>query len=187
MSCVSPVVPSPTPNVPQSHQQQLVQEMLLASSTPPLRATSPMPPPQTSDSTPAAQLVTELFESLKAKSVNDPEPSKTSPNPNKELSEKSIVTDFKAGLRKVAPPTQESKQEPSPPQHNFKSQLKKTNTSLYAQPKLGKEDAENQSESAVVDFKFQLRKVNTSKSTSDNMDSPSHEKDPIGFRASLVI
>ena len=184
MSCVSPVVPSPTPHAPQSHQQQLVQEMLLASSTPPLRATSPLPPP--SDSTPAAQLVTELFESLKAKSVNDPEPSKSSPNPSKELSEKTVVTDFKAGLRKVAPPTQDAKQEQIPPQHNFKSQLKKTNTSLYAQPKLGKDEpAENQSEPGVVDFKFQLRKVNTSKSTSDNLDSPSHEKDPIGFRASL--
>ena len=186
MSCVSPVVPSPTPNAPQSHQQQLVQEMLLASSTPPLRATSPLPPPQSSDSTPAAQLVTELFESLKAKSVNDPEPSKTSPHPSKELSEKSVVTDFKAGLRKVSPPTHDmSRQEPSHPQHNFKSQLKKTNTSLYAQPKLAKEETENQSEPGVVDFKFQLRKVNTSKSTSDNLDSPSHEKDPIGFRASL--
>lgn len=185
MSCVSPVVPSPTPNAPQSHQQQLVQEMLLASSTPPLRATSPLPPPQSSDSTPAAQLVTELFESLKAKSVNDPEPSKTSPNPSKEISEKNVVTDFKAGLRKVAPPAQDAKQEPIPPQLNFKSQLKKTNTSLYAQPQLGKDQAENQSEPGVVDFKFQLRKVNTSKSTSDNLDSPSHEKDPIGFRASL--
>jgi len=189
LTCVSPVAPSPTPQSSSSysHQHQLVQEI---SATPPLRATSPLPPPQTADSTtPANQLVSELFESLKAKSSADPDQLKLSPNPSKELSDKTVVTDFKAGLRKVAPPAQETRQDNHPPpQHNFKSQLKKTNTSLYAQPKLGKDELDNQSESGIVDFKFQLRKVNTNKSittttTSDNLESPS--QDPIGFRASL--
>ena len=45
--------------------QTRFQEMLAA--TPPLPLSSPLPPPEES-STPAAQLVTELFQSLKAKS-----------------------------------------------------------------------------------------------------------------------
>merc|ERR1719319_248538 len=118
LGCVSPVA-SPGPAA--AHQAQLVQEMLAV--TPPLPPASPLPPAAEDSATPAAQLVTELFESLKAKS--SPEASPPSPE----------VPMFKPTLKKVvtAPPPPAANNT-SPPPVNFKSQLKKTNSSLYAQP-----------------------------------------------------
>jgi hypothetical protein len=100
---------------------------------------------------PAAQLVSELFESFKAKSggggggmevrqsgagVDD----KDTPGGRTETSPASAPLDFKAGLRKVASPTPEAaksapsltsaaSQQPPSSSTDFKSQLKKTSKS----------------------------------------------------------
>ena len=71
------------------------------------------------------------------------------------------------GLRKVNqhPLSGEKSQEQSQ-QINFKSQLKKTNTSLYAQP----QQEDSGQEPGKVDFKAQLKKVKAAKpSTSDSV------------------
>lgn len=59
---------------------------------------------------------------------------------------------------------------------NFKSQLKKTNKSFYAQP-----GAKEETESGMVNFKSALRKVNPNKPPAD----PSSNSQDLGFRASL--
>ena len=153
---------SPTPPPP-SHQ--LVQEM--ASSTPPLPSLSPLPPAQTGGD-PASQLVTELFESIKLKSDGPSPPSRppAATSGGGEATQKP-VQDFKAGLRKVNQhPISHDKPVEPPAQINFKSQLKKTNSSLYAQPSTGAREGEEEGEEpAVVDFKSQLKKVKTKPSS----------------------
>ena len=198
LNCVSPVVSSLPPDpTPASHQQQLFQEILKAgemrSETPPLPASSPLPSqPPTSD--PASQLVTELFESIKLKSddkQNASKPPKGANSVNKNEIETKPV-DFKAGLRKVNQhPLSHEKQEASNSQINFKSQLKKTNSSLYAQPtnqNMGNKDEEPESEPGRVDFKSQLKKVKSSKpSNSSEQTAEAQEtgKDFHNFKASL--
>lgn len=171
---VSPVA-SPSPA--SSHQQQLVQEMLAATGTPPLPPSSPLPhtasPPS---ATPAAQLVTELFESLQARSSPPPFLPSSSPTPA-----------FKPPLKKVVAPTPAASDPPSPPPVNFKSQLKKTNSSLYAQPG-AQEDPHVEASStspSVVDFKSALRKVTPKVQPAMDPDPPVEALPDLGFRASL--
>ena len=167
---------SPTPPPP-SHQ--LVQEM--ARRTPPLPSLSPLPPAQTGGD-PASQLVTELFESIKLKSDGASPPSR--PPAASSESQQKPVQDFKAGLRKVNQhPISHEKQTEPPAQINFKSQLKKTNTSLYAQPSTGDKEGEEE-EQAVVDFKSQLKKVKTKPSRSQ-ADSQEPSQDLSQLKASL--
>jgi hypothetical protein len=99
-----------------------------------------------STSSPAAMLVTELFETIKAKS-NTPSNNRI-PTPEKmvelstALDEKHHEIDFKANLRKVKKPNNgedsDKKNISSTPKHiDFKSQLKKTE-STYANPEPSK-------------------------------------------------
>jgi len=183
LNCVSPVTESPIQRqeIHPTPQQQLLQE-IAEPNTPPLPSISPLPP-QTTESTPAAQLVTELFESLKAKSTTDVPKSDINNDMSDKNDKQPSVTDFKAGLRKVPHPmSQENKLHEQPStQVDFKAQLKKTNhQSLYAQPISPKEDAQTES------FKFQLRKVNNNRPPSDDISIsslPSQER--TDFRSSL--
>merc|ERR550517_1942408 len=183
--------------LPDSHQAQLVQEMLAA--TPPLPPSSPLPPPEES-STPAAQLVTELFQSLKAKSSPEQHhqqeedggekvsphglKAKSSPleqpDPNP-FQQSSSTPVFKPPLKKVVPgPVANPSTAPSPPPVNFKSQLKKTNNSaLYAQPG-------TQEEPGVVDFKSALRKVEKpGRPGASEVQANAAGSPDLGFRAGL--
>merc|ERR550519_2441287 len=181
--------------LPDSHQAQLVQEMLAA--TPPLPPSSPLPAPAES-STPAAQLVTELFQSLKAKSSpeqqEEEECEKVSPNglkaksspmeqPDPSLFQQPNSTPvFKPPLKKVVPgPVANPSTAPSPPPVNFKSQLKKTNNSaLYAQP------ASQPEEPGVVDFKSALRKVEKpGRPGAGEVQANAAGSPDLGFRAGL--
>ena len=186
LNAVSPVTPA-------SHQQQLVQE-ILKTETPPLPATSPLPPPASPQPTgdPASQLVTELFESIKLKSDDKQNSSKPPPAPVSAQKETKTpaVTDFKAGLRKVNqhPLSHEKQEANNTSQINFKSQLKKTNTSLYAQPtSLNPELKEDESEPGRVDFKSQLKKVKTKPSNNSDLisDAPEKSEDLTNAKASL--
>ena len=94
---------------------------------------------------PAAMLVTELFETIKAKS-NTPSNNRI-PTPEKMVEstledDKHHEIDFKANLRKVKKPDTKDESDknvtPSTPKHiDFKSQLKKTE-STYANPEISK-------------------------------------------------
>ena len=207
LTCVSPVA-SPAP--PDSHQAQLVQEMLAA--TPPLPPSSPLPPPEES-STPAAQLVTELFQSLKAKSSPDQqqeqEGEEVSPHGLKAKSSPMEQADpnpfqqpnntpvFKPPLKKVTitsspnlkvissfqvvpGPVANPPTDPSPPPVNFKSQLKKTNNSALYAQPGAQE------EPAVVDFKSALRKVEKpGRPGASEVQTSSAGSPDLGFRAGL--
>ena len=171
LNCVSPVVAAVSPG-PATHQHQLLQEMARpGAATPPLPASSPLPPPASPPPSgdPASQLVSELFESIKLKSDDRQTSSKPPQGPNRHQKEaKPAVQDFKAGLRKVNqhPLSQEKQDSGSSSQINFKSQLKKTNSSLYAQPSTqpaAQEEEESCQEPGRVDFKSQLKKVKSSK------------------------
>jgi len=183
LNCVSPVAESPVQRqeIHPTPQQQLLQE-IVEPNTPPLPSNSPLPP-LTSESTPAAQLVTELFESLKAKSVNEPLNSEGHNDMTENNDKQTNMTDFKAGLRKVPHPmSQENKlHEQACTQVDFKAQLKKTNhQTLYAQPLSPKEDSQTEN------FKLQLRKVNNNRPPSDDISIssvPCQEK--TDFRSSL--
>merc|ERR1719507_1487990 len=73
-------------------------------------------------------------------------------------------------------------------QINFKSQLKKTNTSLYAQPtSLNPESKEDESEPGRVDFKSQLKKVKSKPSSNSDLNSeaPDKSQDLTNVKASL--
>ena len=103
--------------------------------TPPLPRGSPLPPAPD----PATQLVSELFESLKAKADPVPAP----------------LPDFKAGLRKVpSAPGRATAPPPSPPPLDFKSQLKPSR-----RPAEETDGAGEASQAGRVDFKSQLRRV----------------------------
>ena len=104
--------------------------------------------PNESSSNPAAMLVTELFETIKAKSTNTT--NNRIPTPEKMMESSSSVddkhheVDFKANLRKVRRPDEredsERKNIPTTPKHiDFKAQLKKTE-STYANPEVLKQD-----------------------------------------------
>ena len=169
----------------------------MLAATPPLPPSSPLPPPEES-STPAAQLVTELFQSLKAKSSPEQaeqEPEKAPPfglkatksspmdqsDPNP-LQQPNSTPVFKTPLKKVVPgPVANPPVDTSPPPVNFKSQLKKTNNSaLYAQP------SSSQEEPGVVDFKSALRKVEKPGRPGANDVQPGGAGSPdLGFRAGL--
>merc|ERR1711971_289487 len=163
--------------------------------TPPLPASSPPPPPPASPQPtgdPASQLVTELFESIKLKSDDKQNSSKPPPAPVSAQKETKTpaVTDFKAGLRKVNqhPLSHEKQEANNTSQINFKSQLKKTNTSLYAQPtSLNPESKEDESEPGRVDFKSQLKKVKSKPSSNSdlNSDAPDKSQDLTNVKASL--
>ena len=102
---------------------------------------------------PAAQLVTELFESFKSKPKPEPEP-------------KSHEIDFKANLRKVKEPTKIGKESP-PKQIDFKAQLKKTDSS-YSKPEVEqRKNSADDSDKSPVDFKSRLRKVSGSVPTTE--------------------
>ena len=173
---------SPTP--PASHQVQLVQEM--SHSTPPLPSVSPLPPAQSS-ADPASQLVTELFESIKLKSEASPPAKSPASNPSKlDREQKPVATDFKAGLRKVNQhPISHEKQTESPAQINFKSQLKKTNTSLYAQPNTGPSGAREEEDQGKLDFKSQLKKVKTKPSANSQTEREEPSQELSHLKASL--
>jgi len=151
-----------------------------------LPASSPLPPAPLTGTTadPASQLVTELFESIKLKSDTDKpiKPAVVS-KPSEPKQPPPPVTDFKAGLRKVNqhPLSQDKGQEQQGQQINFKSQLKKTNTALYAQPQ---QEQDSEQESGKVDFKAQLKKVKASK-PSVASDSVSDSPDLSNVKASL--
>ena len=196
LNAVSPVTPA-------SHQHQLVQEILrpepAGRDTPPLPASSPLPPPASPPPTgdPASQLVTELFESIKLKS--DDKQNSSKPPPAQAVSAQketktpavTVVTDFKAGLRKVNqhPLSHEKQEANNTSQINFKSQLKKTNTSLYAQPtSLTPESKEEESEPGRVDFKSQLKKVKSKPNSNNsdlNTDAPDKSDALTNVKASL--
>ena len=166
---------SPTPPA------QLVQEM--SHSTPPLPSVSPLPPLPQATADPASQLVTELFESIKLKSEVSPPAKGPAGNSSKER-EQRPVTDFKAGLRKVNQhPISHEKQPESPAQINFKSQLKKTNSSLYAQPSTA--SGREEEEQGKLDFKSQLKKVKTKPSSVSVAGSQEPSQDLGHLKANL--
>ena len=125
---------------------------------------------------PAAMLVTELFETIKAKSTNTT--NNRIPTPEKMMESSSSVddkhheVDFKANLRKVRRPDEredsERKNIPTTPKHiDFKSQLKKTE-STYANPEVLKPDV----------------RTSNSKSMSESLESGSNKQFTSGERLS---
>ena len=106
---------------------------------------------------PAAMLVTELFETIKAKS-NTPSNNRI-PTPERMVESSNVEDDkhheidFKANLRKVKKPDTKDESEknisPSTPKHiDFKSQLKKTE-STYANPEISKTASSNKKENVT--------------------------------------
>jgi len=155
----------------QSHHQQLVLEMAARKSRKsPLKSTSNTSA-AVKTGNPSDQLVTELFESLRAKSILNPGPIKRS------ISQQNITLDenkdFRAGLKPVnvsqlsreSTPvnvTQHSREStPSPP---FKNKLKKTK-SVDVKPRTDPD--EFRPSSSFVDFKSNLRPILSSKSRED--------------------
>jgi hypothetical protein len=128
------------------------------------------------DGSPAAMLVTELFETIKAKSTNTT--NNRIPTPEKMMESSSSVddkhheVDFKANLRKVRRPDEredsERKNIPTTPKHiDFKAQLKKTE-STYANPEVLKPDV----------------RTSNSKSMSESLESGSNKQFTSGERLS---
>jgi abelson tyrosine-protein kinase 1 len=120
--------------------------------------------------TPAAQLVTELFESLRTKSLTKkpPPPLEDKPTVTAE------VVDFKANLRKVSTKKDEEKPSESTNSHevDFKSSLRKREDSAEVAPT--QEDDDEQC--AIVDFKSKLRK---SKAATPSTEEPVPEKSAV--------
>ena len=137
-------------------------------------------PESPSGGNPAAQLVTELFESIKAKGVDSSgKKSMTTPLHEKETSNRHEV-DFKANLRKVtkntatpAPNTKDENVNSNGGNIDFKSNLKKTSNSSnfnseelnngrdHEGQKAGKEEASKVESGGIVDFKAKLKKPKT--------------------------
>lgn len=139
-------------------------------------------------SNPQSMLISELFESVKAKGSTSKVPLAervSEPAPTNEI-------DFKANLRKVSKiNSDEAEKTRTPTQIDFKSQLKKkassephkeTPTSLDS---LSPKDKSNNDETPnLVDFKSKLRKSKPETSTSANLpqnDSP----EPVDFKSRL--
>lgn len=116
------------------------------------------------DNTPADMLVSELFESFKAKS-------KTTPKPPEESKNNEI--DFKANLRKTKKQPSTEEESANKAQFDFKSNLRKKSDP-------GKTEVKAE-ESNIVDFKAKLRKSSAPKS--EAKDEPADQ--PIDFKARL--
>ena len=140
-----------------------------------------------SGSSPAAMLVSELFESIKAKN------SKTPQNHEKvteQVSAPSVEIDFKANLRKVTKSVSDDPEKSKPVQQiDFKSQLKKTSEtkpeldnelcSQKEKPSLNNDDSPN-----LVDFKSKLRKSKPEPSPTNNAQLQENTE-PLDFKARL--
>lgn len=135
--------------------------------------------------TPAAMLVSELFESFKAKSGKPTPTTATQEYP----SDKPEI-DFKANLRKVKKPDEKesmansaNKPQPSSPkQIDFKSNLKKKTSTESGPAPVAKSSAEP--ENKVIDFKAKLRKSTKPEATAiPSQAEPNNE--PVDFKARL--
>ena len=188
---VSPLPPMATSPPPQqTPQQQLVREITETTAAEAVCPEEPPPPPTTENhSTPATQLVNELFESLKAKTspgLHQDAPTAASAATKQEDSPPlARVTDFKAGLRPVTRPAHEPKPEPSTP--DFKFQLKKVNSDLYTAPagSSGSREQKEEDQGNILDFKSQLRKVNKPVSSENLALAEGGEQEKIPLRTSL--
>jgi abelson tyrosine-protein kinase 1 len=154
---------------------------------------------------PAAQLVTELFESIKAKSsstTQQPPGRAKSPLQEKqsELDDsRKHEVDFKANLRKVKRPDPSDQAEPNSHEIDFKSSLKKTNTAEKKASAAAKADSASRKSSAegldesnatnIVDFKAKLKKpkpmVPAEVANAAQYDRSSAGDEQINFKARL--
>ena len=141
---------------------------------------------------PAAMLVTELFETIKAKSNTQssnriPTPEKMVESSNVE-DDKHHEIDFKANLRKVKKPDAKDESEkhvsPSTPKHiDFKSQLKKTE-STYANPEISKTASANKKESITTEEKNSA--IVDKPSLTHTLNEPKTDTNPIiDFKSKL--
>ena len=129
--------------------------------------------------TPAAMLVSELFESFKAKSSVKP-PGATQAAAPPSNPEPDSKPDFKVNLRKVKKPDdakEESNNDISAKGHqiDFKSNLKKTSSEMPAAP------SKADTESNIVDFKAKLKKPTKSIEVAKD-DTPT---EPMDFKSRL--
>ncbi|CAL4102604.1 unnamed protein product, partial [Meganyctiphanes norvegica] len=129
---------------------------------------------------PAAQLVSELFESFRQKSgsIKVAEPPETNvkseaiiSSDNKEVNQ----IGFKANLKKVKSPFERSDSEKEQKPINFKAQLRKTEISKPIDDNLVDD---NEPQSTLKDFRSQLRKTNVLKAEDTSPKSPPEEDSP---------
>lgn len=121
-----------------------------------------------SNNSPAAMLVTELFESLKAKSgkaSNMPAAVEKPPMENQH------EIDFKANLRKVKKTEEPKNPQPSSPkQIDFKAQLKKKHETDKPVEQSSIEPPSSNEGGGIVDFKAKLRKSKPDHSSDQDQD-----------------
>ncbi len=134
----------------------------------------------------AAQLVSELADSLKTKSAanNPPTPKASSQN-----EDKSHEIDFRANLRKVSNSNANSKQEETstsnPHEIDFKASLRKRSAE---EPSSKKDDDNSQQDDSggIVDFKARLRKPRSPEKTPTVQEQQSNaEEGTVDFKARL--
>ena len=136
--------------------------------------------------TPADMLVSELFESFKAKSSKPTPKSLTESHPTYENAEAKQEIDFKANLRKVKktiedePLGAKANASPAPP-IDFKSNLKKTSDPSVGSP-ITTKPLEPESGN-IVDFKAKLRKSAKPETQTPSKEDSSTE--PVDFKARL--
>ena len=163
--------------------------------------TSPNLPPQPATDIPASNadmLVSELFESFKAKSSKPTPKSLTSDAATYENTDTKPEIDFKANLRKVKKPTLEdtetstsSANKTNTQMLDFKSNLRKksdpSSTSSKQQGVEGSNPAPTNTESNIVDFKAKLRKSTKpdGNSPTNKAEDNSGNAEPIDFKARL--
>ena len=136
----------------------------------------------TKSNTPAAMLVSELFESFKAKTSSG-KPPKSAAEPESVKPE----IDFKVNLRKVKKPIDTSKEDNNDDidkgyQIDFKSNLKKTSDTISSSTGT-KLSSSTEVDTNIVDFKVKLKKPNATKTEISKEESSSTE--PMDFKARL--
>ena len=137
----------------------------------------------TKSNTPAAMLVSELFESFKAKTSSGKPP--TSSNVAEPESVKPEI-DFKVNLRKVKKPMDTSKDDNNDDsakgyQIDFKSNLKKTSDTISSSTGT-KLSSSTEVDTNIVDFKVKLKKPNAKTEISKEESSST---EPMDFKARL--
>ena len=138
-------------------------------------------PGSNSGSSPAAMLVSELFESINAKKNKTPVSEKVE-NVAASSAHSNVEIDFKANLRKVTKTVSDDpeKTKPALQQIDFKSQLKKKSDS--AKPEVDPEASKDKDDSTnIVDFKSKLRKSRPDPSPVSQPET----FEPLDFKARL--
>ena len=134
------------------------------------------------ESNPAAQLVSELFESLKAKSVRKPTSPLQEKKENLEMGKNEI--DFKANLKKVKRRDEDQMEDRDQHEIDFKSSLKKTGEKNVIAKSISNEEGEVGT--GIIDFKAKLKKSSAKSTfTSGNDKEREPSKETVDFKARL--